>query len=159
MGRIGGPWWNAINQVMGWLAAIAWPLVLIAAGVLLLIAGRKGGLGKGSASGKRLYRSRDERMVGGVLGGLAEYLGVDATWVRIGFVVLAVLTSVGPAIIVYVIAMIIVPEEPKGSGVEPPVWPMPQPPGTETVQTPPPAPPVPSLLRLRRLCPSRLRHP
>ena len=92
----------------------------------------------------RLYRSRDERMVGGVLGGLAEYLGVDVTWVRIGFVVLAVLTGVGPAIIVYVIAMIIVPEEPKGSGVEAPAWPMPQPPGTETVQTPPPAPPVPT---------------
>jgi phage shock protein C len=110
---------------------------------MLLIAGRKGGLGKGSASGKRLYRSREERMVGGVLGGLAEYLGVDATWVRNGFVVLAVLTSVGPAIIVYIIAMIIVPEEPKGAGVEAPVWPMPQPPGTETVQTPPPAPPVP----------------
>jgi len=143
LGRIGGPWWSAINRVMGWLAAIAWPLVLIAVGVLLLVAGRKGGLGKASTDGRRLYRSRTERMVGGVLGGVAQYFGADPRWVRVAFVVLAVLTRGVPAIVAYIIAMIVVPEEPRGAGVEAPVWPQAQPPGTETVQTPPPPPPVP----------------
>ena len=143
MGRIGGPWWGAVNRFMGLVATLAWPLALIAAGVLLLVAGRKGGVGQGAKAGKRLYRSRTERMVGGVLGGIATYLGVDPTWVRITYVVLAVLTSFGPALLVYIIAMVIVPEEPKSGQVDPPVWPQPEPQGTETVQVPPPAPPIP----------------
>jgi phage shock protein PspC (stress-responsive transcriptional regulator) len=48
----------------------------------------------------RLRRSRTDRMLGGVCGGLAESLGVDATAVRIGLVTLTVL-GVGTGIIVY----------------------------------------------------------
>jgi len=37
---------------------------------------------------KKLYRSRKERMIAGVCGGLAEYLGVDPTWIRLLFILL-----------------------------------------------------------------------
>lgn len=60
---------------------------------------------------KRLYRSRTNRMIGGVCGGIAEYLGVDPTAVRIAAVLLSILPLV-PGIIIYVIAWIVVPLAP-----------------------------------------------
>lgn len=145
LARVPGPLAGPIGALLRFVAAIAWPLALIAAGVLLLIAGRRGVAAGVDVSGKRLYRSRNERLVGGVLGGLGAYLGVDPTWLRIGYVVITVLTGLGPAVLVYIIAMMIVPEEPKPS-VAPPSWPGPEPSGTETVQVPTapaaPEPPV-----------------
>jgi len=58
---------------------------------------------------KRLYRSRDERMIAGVCGGLAEYFGIDPTIVRLLFVV--GLFAVGGTFWVYLIMMLVVPEE------------------------------------------------
>jgi phage shock protein C len=62
---------------------------------------------------KRLYRSRSDRMLVGVCGGIAEYFNVDPTLVRIITVVVALLP--GPAVIAYLIAWLIVPEEPLGA--------------------------------------------
>jgi phage shock protein C len=62
---------------------------------------------------KRLYRSRDERMVGGVSGGLATYLNTDPTLIRLLFVLFALLG--GPGIIAYIIMWIVVPLEPQGA--------------------------------------------
>lgn len=59
---------------------------------------------------KKLLRSRDERMIAGVAGGLARYLNVDPAIVRLGFVALAV-CSFGLAAVAYVAAMVIIPEE------------------------------------------------
>jgi len=58
----------------------------------------------------RLYRSRTERMLGGVCGGLAEYLNTDPTLIRLIFVVFAL--AGGPGIIAYLLFWIIVPLEP-----------------------------------------------
>jgi phage shock protein C len=58
---------------------------------------------------KRLYRSRTERVIGGVCAGLGEYFGVDPTIVRIAAVLLALANGVG--VVAYVILWIIVPEE------------------------------------------------
>ena len=58
---------------------------------------------------KRLYRSRDERMIAGVCGGLGEYFGIDPTLVRLIFV-LGAITTVSGLFWIYVILMIIVPE-------------------------------------------------
>lgn len=58
---------------------------------------------------KRLYKSRD-RMFGGVLGGIAEYFGVDPTVVRLAFIVLAIFTAGFPCLIAYIIAMMIIPD-------------------------------------------------
>jgi phage shock protein C len=58
---------------------------------------------------KRLVRSRDDRMVAGVCGGLAEYFGVDATVVRILVVVLTVL-GFGSLLLAYVVGWVLIPE-------------------------------------------------
>lgn len=139
--RLDNPLFDAIREAISFAWGTLWPLLLIVAGVVILVVSRNGHIGSFRAHGTRLYRSRTERMVGGVLGGLATYLGVDPTWVRIAFVALGVLT-VFPALVVYIIAMIVVPEEPV-TRPEEPVWPG-APQGHETVQAPPPAPPVPA---------------
>lgn len=59
----------------------------------------------------RLYRSRDERVLAGVAGGLAEYLDVDPSLVRVVWVILA-LFSGGAFLIVYIVMALVVPEEP-----------------------------------------------
>jgi phage shock protein C len=58
----------------------------------------------------RLLRSREDRMIGGVAGGIAHYLGIDPTIVRLVFVVLAVFG--GGGILAYVIAWLVIPEAP-----------------------------------------------
>ncbi len=59
---------------------------------------------------KRLYRSRQDLMLGGVCGGLAEYLGLDPTVVRLVFLLLFFLG--GQGLLIYLIMWLIVPEEP-----------------------------------------------
>jgi phage shock protein C len=59
----------------------------------------------------RLYRSRDERVLAGVAGGLAEYLDIDPSLVRVVWVILA-LFSGGAFLIVYIVMALVVPEEP-----------------------------------------------
>ena len=60
---------------------------------------------------KRLYRSRDDRMLSGVCAGLAEYFGLDPTLVRVGWVILSVLTA-GSGVLGYIVMAIVVPERP-----------------------------------------------
>jgi phage shock protein PspC (stress-responsive transcriptional regulator) len=59
---------------------------------------------------KKLRRSRTDKMLTGVCGGWATYLGIDANVLRIGLVA-AVFLSVGIAIPIYVAAAILTPEE------------------------------------------------
>jgi len=61
---------------------------------------------------KRLYRSRTDRMVAGVCGGLAEYFGIDPTIVRLVFVLLALIP--GPGVLAYIVMAIVTPEQPSG---------------------------------------------
>ena len=61
----------------------------------------------------RLYRSRDERMLFGVAGGMARYFGVDPALVRLVWVLLFL--AAGAGILLYIIAAVIVPEEPVGA--------------------------------------------
>lgn len=66
---------------------------------------------------RKLYRSRSERMISGVCGGLAEYLSLDPTLVRVGVVLLAVVTQ-GGVVIAYLVMSIVVPEDPlEGPGI------------------------------------------
>lgn len=64
------------------------------------------------ASGKKLYRSTTSRMLAGVCGGLAEYFNVDPTLIRLAYVILSIFTVAFPGIIVYIIAAIIIPNDP-----------------------------------------------
>jgi phage shock protein C len=59
---------------------------------------------------KRLYRSRKERMIAGVCGGLAVYFRIDPTWVRLIFILFFLLG--GSALLVYLLMWLIVPLEP-----------------------------------------------
>ncbi|MGE5509398.1 MAG: PspC domain-containing protein [Chitinophagales bacterium] len=59
---------------------------------------------------RRLYRSRNERMIAGVCGGLAEYFNLDPTLVRLLWVVTALPGGIGAFL--YFVAWLIVPEEP-----------------------------------------------
>ena len=59
-------------------------------------------------SDKRLYKSSVNYMICGVCGGIAEYLAVDPTLIRLAWVIFTCL-SVGTGIIAYIIAAIIIP--------------------------------------------------
>lgn len=59
---------------------------------------------------KKLYRSRNEKMLGGVCGGLAEYFCIDPTWVRLIFIFFSLLA--GFALILYLIMWVVVPLRP-----------------------------------------------
>jgi len=60
---------------------------------------------------KRLYRSGKERILGGVCGGMAEYLGIDPTIVRLVWVLF--MFAGGAGLLAYVIAWLIIPLNPK----------------------------------------------
>jgi phage shock protein C len=59
---------------------------------------------------KRLYRSRDNRMLGGVAAGLGEYLDIDPTIIRLIFAFSVFLGGTGA--LVYFVMWLVVPEEP-----------------------------------------------
>ncbi len=60
---------------------------------------------------KRLYRSRSDRRMAGVCGGIADYLAIDPTIVRILFALFAL--AGGPGLLVYIVLAVIIPEEPE----------------------------------------------
>ena len=61
---------------------------------------------------KKLYRSRENRVIAGVCGGIAEYFDIDPTLVRLAWVLFCVLG--GSGLLAYIIAAIIIPEGPAG---------------------------------------------
>ena len=62
---------------------------------------------------KRLVRPRAERKIAGVCAGLAEYFDLDVTLVRVLWLVVTVFSGLIPGIIGYVVAWIVMPEEPE----------------------------------------------
>jgi phage shock protein C len=63
-------------------------------------------------SPKQLYKSKSNRMISGVCGGLGEYFNVDPVLVRLAFVLLCIFA--GGGLLAYIVALIIVPEAPEG---------------------------------------------
>lgn len=59
---------------------------------------------------KKLRRSRSEKMIAGVCGGLAEYFDLDPSLVRIGYALLTLFTAFA-GVLVYIIMWIIVPQK------------------------------------------------
>lgn len=57
-----------------------------------------------------LRRSRSDKMIAGVIGGLARYFGFDPTMARVIYVVLSVISVAFPGILVYILLWIIMPE-------------------------------------------------
>jgi phage shock protein C len=57
---------------------------------------------------KRLYLSKDKK-ISGVCGGIGEYFEIDSSLVRLGWIIMTVLTGVVPGIIAYIVAAIVIP--------------------------------------------------
>lgn len=60
---------------------------------------------------KQLRRSRTNRMIAGVCGGLGEYFGIDPTMARVLYVVGSIISVAFPGLLVYLVLWIIIPEE------------------------------------------------
>ncbi len=60
---------------------------------------------------KRLYRSRNDKILAGICGGIGKYLDIDPIIIRLIFIVL--LFTVGSGILIYLIAWILIPLEPE----------------------------------------------
>jgi phage shock protein C len=58
-----------------------------------------------------LRRSRSNRMIAGVVAGLAQYLGIDVTLARVLYVLISVCSAAFPGVLVYVIFWVLTPEE------------------------------------------------
>lgn len=58
---------------------------------------------------KRFTRSADEKVIAGLMGGIAEYLNTDAVFVRLLYVFITIFTGVFPGILAYILGVIIVP--------------------------------------------------
>ena len=78
----------------------------------------------------RLRRSRNNRMVGGVIGGMAEYFDRDATLLRVLYVLISIVSAAFPGIFVYLVLWVLIPEQPAVSAAQAPV-------GAATVPPPP----------------------
>lgn len=77
-----------------------------------------------SASRTRFYLDKQNKKIAGVCAGIADYTGVDATWVRVGLVALTILTT-GWFIAAYLIAAWAAPEKPRdlySSGADAKFW-------------------------------------
>jgi phage shock protein C len=59
---------------------------------------------------KALRRSRTNRMIAGVIGGLADYWAIDATLARVIFVIVSIVSVAFPGILVYAILWLVIPE-------------------------------------------------
>ncbi|MCJ7564631.1 MAG: PspC domain-containing protein [Candidatus Aminicenantes bacterium] len=67
---------------------------------------------------KRLFRSVDHKMLGGVCAGLADYFDIDVSLVRLAFVGIAILSALFPMFIFYIIAWLVIPVDTRPSPAE-----------------------------------------
>ena len=64
-------------------------------------------------SNRQLYRSRDDRMIGGICAGLGEFFGIDPTIMRLIFVFGAIFFGFpGALVLIYLVMLLVVPEAP-----------------------------------------------
>ena len=87
---------------------------------------------------KRLYRSTTNKVIGGVAGGLGDYLDIDPVLIRIAFVVTVFLGGAG--FLAYIIAWIIIPAQPREGTMSTPMDPQQT---SVPPQSQPPQPPMP----------------
>ena len=64
---------------------------------------------------KRLYRTREGRVIAGVCAGLAAYFSIDPTLVRLAFAVLTIFGGAG--LLLYLVAWIVIPDEGDGASI------------------------------------------
>lgn len=64
---------------------------------------------------RKLYRTKEDRMVAGVCAGFARYYGQDPVLWRLGAVIFLALTGFMPGVLAYAVAVVLIPLEPDGS--------------------------------------------
>ncbi len=91
-----------------------WAIVLILIGAVLLFNKSRKDKAEDAGEGmeKKLYRSRHQKMIAGICGGLAEYFDFDVSIIRILWVI-GTLFSAGVGIVVYIVMLIVFSEQPK----------------------------------------------
>ena len=62
---------------------------------------------------KKLYRSDSNKILAGVIGGVGEYFDVDPVVLRLLWVLILIFTGLVPGLLVYLIAMLVVPKKPQ----------------------------------------------
>lgn len=106
------------------LVRLAWIVLSLVPGIIIggvlayviawIILPEEGAAQPRPITGRRLLRSSTDRRIAGVCGGLAEYLGVDSTLVRLAWVILSIYPgAIVCGIIAYVIAWVVVPKAPE----------------------------------------------
>lgn len=70
-----------------------------------------------NAHPRKLTRSYDDRLLAGVLSGLAHYFNWNPTVVRVLFVILMIVTGIFPAVVLYLVLFAIMPSDPDHPGV------------------------------------------
>jgi phage shock protein C len=61
---------------------------------------------------KKLYRSKENKVLAGIVGGIGEYFGVDPVILRLLWIMLVAFTGFFPGIVAYIVAIIVVPKRP-----------------------------------------------
>ena len=64
---------------------------------------------------KKLYRSVSDKKLAGVCGGIAEYFGLDATLIRVGWALVSLFAGAG--ILAYIVCALIIPQKPENPNV------------------------------------------
>ncbi|RLC31673.1 PspC domain-containing protein [Candidatus Woesebacteria bacterium] len=64
------------------------------------------------ATKKKLYRSSENKILAGIIGGLGEYFDIDPTVLRLGWLFVFVFTGIFPGLLAYFVAILIVPKKP-----------------------------------------------
>lgn len=134
--RIFGDLLEPVRAVFRMAQSLGWGLALVIAGIALIVYTRRPGF-RAPTPGTRLYRSREDRLISGVFGGLGAYLSLDPTFLRLAFAAFTLLFGVWPGLVAYVAASIIIPDTPAGAAQ--PWQAPPAPPG------PPPSAPPPGV--------------
>ncbi len=65
---------------------------------------------------RKLTRSRDDRWIAGICGGIAEHTGIDATLIRV-ILVIATILGAGSLVVIYLICWLVIPKEPNSEVV------------------------------------------
>jgi len=63
------------------------------------------------AAKKKLYRSSENKILAGIIGGLGEYFDIDPTVLRLGWLLVFVFTGIFPGLLAYFVAILIVPKK------------------------------------------------
>lgn len=119
------PW--QLAEVWRWFGRARGGVGVLLLGIALIVWAQSGRRLTMPRTTGTLTRSRSEKWVAGVLGGLGRYFGVDVTILRLAFIALVVLFDFGGLVVAYLVMAIVVPLEPSPASVEsaPPAGPVP----------------------------------